>query len=279
MGALSGLSGLSGLSAVAGGLNPLLNPLFGTLRGWYDFFDTSTLYQESGTGSATTAVANVADPIGRIVNKVNGGLPYFYATSDSARPTRRAFGTTYCARFDGTDDALVSSDTNYWKFLHTSGGACALIVFYITDANPELNQVLLGNNNNTGGNPGIQIRYIDASTPNDRAELQSSNGSAALFPQSSDGTVLPQTRNKLLASFSQSSTNGVLKARNNGTEIISSTSAYTFSSSNPNLAVYIGITPGVTFPLKGDIAQILLYETPSAYSNAALLESLTAPTT
>lgn len=261
-----------------GGRVSLNSSRFGTLRGWYDFFDTACLFQESGTDSATTAVSSVADPIGRIINKVNSGNPYLYASSDSKRPTRRAFGSTFCARFDGTDDDLISSDTNYWKFMHTTTGFLALIVMQITDANPENQQVIYDANNGSSSGIGAYARYDDAGVTENRLRSFIANGTSATAANS-DNVIIPQANTKLIICHSHSGGNGTIRHRVNGVETVSFTEAYTPSSSNPSFALKIGSTASSgTERLKADIAQVLIYETPDGYSQAALLESLAAPT-
>jgi hypothetical protein len=217
---------------------------FGTLLGWYDFFDTSCLFQESGTGAATTAVTGLDDPIGRVVNKVAAG-PYLYATADSRRGLRKAYGSSFSARLDGVDDYYVSSDTNYWKFMHDGTGCTVLMQFSMTDNNPTSIQSLLDNMADGSANIGVGLLYRGDAAILNSAEFQWSRGvggaPAVTFTRTAANTIPSNgTSNILDVVYRRTSGTNYIDAAVGGSSVLSITGTNAPSTSNPSFALQVG---------------------------------------
>ena len=91
---------------LVGARRSLLNPVFrnplslgSKLRAWWDYTDTSNLWQD--TSATTPATAN-SDPVGRVSDKSGNGK-HFLQSSSTLRPLYSSSGYV---QFDGTDDYL-----------------------------------------------------------------------------------------------------------------------------------------------------------------------------
>ena len=88
-------------AAIYGGFSPLDLP---NLKGWWDFSDISTLFQDS---SKTTPVASDGDVIGAVEDKSGNGNDFLQpTTADKPLYKTSIVNGKSIARFDGVDDHL-----------------------------------------------------------------------------------------------------------------------------------------------------------------------------
>lgn len=104
---------------------------------WYDFSDTSTLFQDT---SRTVAVTTAGDPIAAVNDKSGNGL-FGLASNDNTRPTYQSDGSM---RMETTNSKLDTIQTDYWSFLHNSPATVAIAFVPSLVADPDSIGVVVG---------------------------------------------------------------------------------------------------------------------------------------
>jgi hypothetical protein len=194
------------------------------LQGWWDFGDTSSLWQNS---NGTTAV-NVGDPIGRATDKSGNGRHAQQGT-DNFRPhlEASAIGSRVAAEFDGDNDFLETVTSN----LTTGSAGRTLIVVYkplrTTGVNFLAGQTRSGNN----GWFALQARDSPAGDPYFAGFAADSTDGASITQTSKiacvtyDGTNVVLFRNNSQIAQDARSLNTVSGILNIGCAVPSSTPA------------------------------------------------------
>ncbi len=242
------------------GGQPTFNPAsIATLRGRYDFDDLTTMFQDTAGTSPVTASGQT---IQRINNKVVGG-PYF---SQAAGPTYNTFnGSQLGAVFNGSSNYLVSSDTNYWKFL-TDGTRYVVIMQGMITAQPSSAMWWLNSENNSVSNVGISM--YSAGGANYQTTIRSTNGAGAVWISNttSNNAIALNTAFVMTMRCQDSSadTNDCI-IRVGGVAVASGDRTASPSAGNPTFALCIGALPSLAGRLNGRIRRLWIWELPSNY--------------
>lgn len=239
-------------------------PASATLRGWYDFTDPATLFQDA---AGTIPVASIGDPIGRVVNKRAGGEP-LTAAYPSGRPTWQPLGDgRRGARFDGVDDTLEAGDAASWKFLHDGTGAALFFRFRLSG---EFYGTFA---HNTSGPIGMVLNVERTSTNAYAAALVNSGSYEVADPawlaETPSGNDCFRSGSNLLAvAFRRDGTTNTAQLRTNG--VLRATDAREIAEvvTDPGYPFTLlpWSTPNVT------IAEVLVYETPTMFDQAEAVE-------
>jgi hypothetical protein len=237
-----------------------------TLRGWFDFHDAATLFQDA---AATTAVAAPGDPIGYVANKAADGPPLSIGPT-SFRPAWQAFGDgRRGALFDGADDVLLADDAAYWSFLHDGRGAAIFVSIAIAGT---FDGALLYN---AAGLLGLTISCGRAGGGAAYVQAQVSSGfddmpDPAWFAETaSDASILAVGRNVVGVGLARSGetnttsirTNGVLRAEDSRDVAIVNDAEAGALYLQPSSAAW------------ATIGQVLIYETPAMFDHAEEIEA------
>jgi len=223
---------------------------------WWDYTDDATLTK---SGARIDAAAS----------KVTGSTRAM-VSSGSARPqvvTNQVNGLQV-ARFDGISEFMnVASSTALYNFLHNqANGGAVFVVSKITDANPNANMVLIGNDEDSFINIGYGLNYDDrlSQSRNNAIIQRVSNNSVTptptfnvvnnIFPTQVYNVLIniADPNNVTAANRSKVSVNFGANQQNNMSASVVSTSNASFnltSGKNANSS---------TLFLKGDIAEIFI---------------------
>jgi hypothetical protein len=257
------------------------------LQLWLDASDASTLFDATSGGSLVAADGGVA----RWEDK-SGNARHFTQSTSGNRPLRKTGIQNSLAvlRFDGSNDFMsVPSSTAIFKFLHDGDSTVFVVLKPGVVANPDALYWILGNSTDSGSTDeqtGYYLRYDDRTSA--RADLDDSlvhvvlNGGSPRFvgvaksalPSNtfSLATVRGDPGNATIASRSQVRRNGGSAI----TQVTSDTNGATaLPTGNATQNMFVGATPGATpsWPLNGDIAEIIMYDTALSDANRADVES------
>jgi hypothetical protein len=257
------------------------------LQAWYDASDASTLFDATSGGSLVAADGAVA----RWEDK-SGNARHFTQSTSGNRPLRKTGIQNSLAvlRFDGSNDFMsVPSSTAIFKFLHDGDSTVFVVLKPGVVANPDALYWILGNSTDSGSTDeqtGYYLRYDDRTSA--RADLDDSlvhvvlNGGSPRFvgvaksalPSNtfSLATVRDDPGNATIASRSQVRRNGGSAI----TQVTSDTNGATaLPTGNATQNMFVGATPGATlsWPLNGDIAEIIMYDSALSDTDRSAVES------
>lgn len=224
-----------------------------TLRSWLRAPDPSMIFQDS----AGTVVATAVDhPVGRWRDKVVGA-PYFSTADDGTRPLWKAGGVL----FDGSDDRLVSSNANYWAFMHQAAGFAAFFRMAFTAADSGTIHAVIANMESNSVEDGIWISIRDDGSNSGTMYSFVSKSGASTGLSASENNAHGTEALTFAVLFKAGVSGDDLRYRWNSVERTGSDTAFTPGSSNPSLTMTIGMRPTTADRfLAATLKEMLIYE-------------------
>lgn len=214
------------------------------LKAWYDA--RSAAYMTLN-GSAVSAWLSRAGSLGSV--SFTQGTAANQPTYEASKAT---FNNKGVVTFDGSNDFLTSNNTNAWKFLHDGTGASTFVVRRIDSTGGATQQLLLSAS--TASEVGVSWFYsTDQITP------RVANGSGTFLNNNNTGA--PYGARDVTAWQSMSYIDGTFSnARSGGTTSGADAVGQDPSTANPTRALILGSAAAAANPLKGSIAQLLLFD-------------------
>lgn len=214
---------------------------------WLDAADASTITESGGSVSQWN-------------NK--GTLENLTQASSANQPTTGANTVNGLNVIDFAGDYLEGSSKNQWKFMHdgTNYFVATVMKFGVT-ASPSAFYGLIGNNQVSSANTGFSYGWDDRLNQ-EGPWAQVTNGSGSpVFVRQEDNFIFANTI--FVNSFLVDPDNATAADRfdhfvNTTENSVQNTSTDSPSSSDPNLDFVLGTVGANTFPLTGQIAEIII---------------------
>lgn len=251
----NGLGVISGSRRRTTGFSPLdLSPAL-----WLDAADSSTLF-DATTGGSTPADA------GSVKRWEDKSTNARHVTESTAAPTRRTGvqNGKDVVRFAGSNK-LAHSSNSVWNFLHDGSLYWVFIAAVCgTNSDPGNLMSLISTSGWFSANVGIGIGLEDRPTFNNALWHAVSNGAGSgqyVLSDRTNGTLIPQTFS--LITVKGDPANGTAASRSiMRVNEIALANANTFTNadtnSNSTYPLHIGNDGAGSFPLTGDIGEIII---------------------
>jgi hypothetical protein len=167
-------------------------------------------------------------------------------------------------RFDGTDHFMTAGVANDWQFLNNG---CDYTLFYVwrtTDANPDDFYMLCSTGTISSGVIGFDLVYDDRSgvpRSNQLAHLihKGSLGNSVIVNRTSDEAIVTQTADITRVTYEQGAAGDDSNLYVGGVLMGSSDELNAPVVADPVGALHIGASTIDTIHLKGDVAEIAIY--------------------
>lgn len=256
---------------------------------WIDFSDTATLFDATTGGSVVTNGVGIA----RAEDK-SGNARHFEQPTAGSRFTftnnvQNGLGV---ARADGGDWLNSVSANSTWTFLHNSGSSVFAVVKNGTVSNPVTLYGWIGNTGGSSARSGIYLSYDDRAVLTGLTDSLNSailRGSSGTYvAASNDGTqVFTDFRNIITPNVfsvafwcgdpqNATAANRMKAAINGGAVIGNQTYTGSVSASDPTLTLQIGTIGNNAFPLVGDYAELIIFNSILSSANRYLVEGYLA---
>ena len=230
------------------------------VTGIYAWYRADLGTYQTVSGSAATADGN---PVGEWQDQSGNG----YHLAQSTSGNRPALKTNILnghpvLRFDGSNDWLQAALASDWTFLHDGSDFLVLIVWQTTSASPNADFGLLDTGGMSTTDTGFALYTTDTSPY--FSTIRATVEKGVIFNDAALAAPIPGSvsMGTLHITAVYRRAGGDLTIQNDGHWGGDDTSAYSSpDSGDPDAALTVGARRDGTFPLAGDIAEIIIYDT------------------
>lgn len=210
---------------------------------------------------ADVGVTESSGDISSVEDHGSSGLNMVQATGlDQPTLISGELGGKPVIRFDGVDHFMTAGVASDWTFMSNGSSFTIFKVSKITDPSPFDLQFFMGTKNNTGGQVGFHLMYDDRSGfgLSDNLKFGIAGGSVVVDISAND-TYTTQAYHISEITYERGITGDDAKEYIDGSLVGSGDEQNAPSSNNPQATLQIGRDTSDGNLLKGDIAEIIIY--------------------